>query len=74
MLEVVVVYDESGRGRIDGTRRVSKLSQRVYKKAVDMHPVKHGHGFQIVSTSRGLMTDRDARRAKVGGEVLFEIW
>lgn len=74
MLEVNLAYSEEGKGRISSTRRISKQSQRVYKKAAELHPVKHGFGAQIISTSKGLMTDREARRAKLGGEVLFEIW
>ena len=73
-IELELAYDEHGQGRVAGARRISKQSRRVYKKASDLHPVRHGHGAEVVSTSRGIMTGDDARRAKIGGEVLFEIW
>lgn len=74
VLEVQFRYLEDGKGRIDGARRVSRLSQRIYKKASELYPVKHGHGMQVISTSKGLMTNMEARKARLGGEVLFEIW
>lgn len=74
MIEIGFVYDDAGHGRIDGARRISRLSQRIYKKASELHPVKHGYGTQVVSTSKGLMTQMDAKKARLGGEVLFEIW
>ncbi len=73
-VEVGLVYDDAGRGRIGGAKRVSRLSQRIYRKATEIHSPKHGYGTQIVSTSKGLMTSREARRAHLGGEILFEIW
>lgn len=73
-IEATLVYDEVGRGCISGVRRISLQSRRIYKKAADLHPVKHGTGAQVISTSRGVMTDSEARKTKVGGEVLFEIW
>jgi len=73
-IEVGLAYRDDGSARIGGARRVSRLSQRIYKKAGELHPVKHGFGTQVVSTSRGLMTGMEAKKARVGGEVLFEIW
>ena len=73
-LEITLSYDKDGEGRITGIRRVSKQSRRVYKKANELHPIRHGLGKQVISTSRGLMTNSEAHRAIVGGEVLFEIW
>lgn len=72
-LEVSVVTDEDG-PRIHGVKRVSKPSKRVYKGASELQPVRHGYGRVIVSTPEGIMTGEAARKAKVGGEVLFEIW
>ena len=54
--------------------RVSKSSRRVYQGARDLQPVRQGFGELIISTPRGVMTGSAARRAKVGGEVLFKIW
>lgn len=55
-------------------KRISKPGQRIYKKAKDLRPVKRGYGIAIVSTSKGIMTDKKARKLGVGGEVFCEIW
>ena len=55
-------------------KRVSKQGRRVYANALALKRVKSGFGVSIVSTSRGLMTDKEARKARLGGEILFEIW
>jgi small subunit ribosomal protein S8 len=55
-------------------QRVSRPGRRVYKGAKEIPKIKGGLGVAIVSTSKGLVTDRDARRLNVGGEVLCEIW
>src|SRR3989338_3267096 len=65
-IELGLAYDERGHGRVSGARRISKQSRRVYKKASDLHPVRHGYGVEIISTSKGVMTGDDARKAKVG--------
>ena len=59
---------------LTGIRRVSRPGHRVYKGATDLERVRGGIGVAIVSTSDGLLTDREARRRKVGGEVLCEVW
>lgn len=59
---------------ITGISRVSKPGQRIYKKATTMPNVRGGLGIAIVSTPRGLMTERQARRTNVGGEVLAYVW
>jgi small subunit ribosomal protein S8 len=63
-----------GKPAILGVKRISKPSRRVYLGVHDIHPVKHGHGLLVLSTPLGVMTGIDARRQKVGGEALFEIW
>ena len=67
-------YDESGRTIIDGLRRVSKPGRRVYVGPSELAPIRKGLGMSIVSTSKGVMCDRDARAANVGGELLCEVW
>jgi len=57
-----------------GAKRVSKPGQRIYKTVHEIKKVKGGYGMSIISTSKGLMTNKEARKAKVGGEVLLEIW
>jgi len=59
---------------ITGLKRVSKSGLRVYKKADELPRVLNGLGIAIISTSKGIMTDRDARSNGLGGEVLAEIW
>lgn len=59
---------------IQGLRRVSKPGLRIYAGCEDMPKVMNGLGIAIVSTSKGIMTDKDARKANVGGEVLAFIW
>ena len=60
--------------KIKGVKRISRLSKRIYKKFSEIRPVKNGYGALILSTSQGVMSGRDARRAKLGGEALFSIW
>ncbi|OHA91669.1 MAG: 30S ribosomal protein S8 [Candidatus Zambryskibacteria bacterium RIFCSPHIGHO2_01_FULL_49_18] len=60
--------------RINGAERISKPSRRIYKKADEIRSVKSGYGALIVSTSAGIMTGREAKKAKLGGEALFTIW
>lgn len=73
LLEITLKYDK-GTSVISDLKRISKLSQRIYKKAEEMKPVKGGYGIAIISTSKGLMTDKEARKQKMGGEVICEVW
>ncbi len=76
-IEVVLLYGtgaEDGVARITGVDRVSKSSKRVYNKSKDIRKVKSGYGNLILSTPKGIMTDKEAREANVGGEALFKIW
>ena len=59
---------------VRGLRRVSKPSLRVYVGSKDIHPVCSGLGISVISTSQGVMTGKQARNAKVGGEILCEVW
>jgi small subunit ribosomal protein S8 len=72
-VEVVLEY-KGGNPRISGVTRVSKNSKRVYKGVKDITSVKYGHGTAVFSTPKGIMTDKQARKEMVGGEVLFNIW
>ncbi len=60
--------------KIKGVKRISKNSKRIYKKSTEIRPVKNGYGSLILSTPKGIMSGKDARREKLGGEVLFSIW
>ncbi len=60
--------------KISGVKRISKPSKRVYRKASEIKSVKNGYGALIVSTSAGVMSGSEARKAKLGGEAVFSIW
>lgn len=60
--------------KVTGVKRISKNSKRIYKKSSEIRPIKNGYGHLILSTPKGIMTGRDARKEKLGGEVLFSIW
>ena len=61
-------------GAISGIRIISRPSRHLYTKAVQIRPVRSGYGTAVVSTSHGIMTSQEARKANLGGEVMFEIW
>lgn len=72
-LEVVLSY-HGKTPRITGVKRVSRPSNRVYKSVSQIYPVKYGHGLSVLSTPKGILTDKEARKEMVGGELLFTIW
>lgn len=74
VLRVYLRYDEHARPVIKGLERVSKPGRRVYAKAKELPPVLNGLGVNVVSTSRGVMTDRQARQENLGGEVMCSVW
>jgi len=67
-------YAPDGRPVIDGLRRVSRPSRRVYVGKAEVPRVRNGLGVAVISTSRGILSDRAAREAEVGGELLCEVW
>ncbi|KKU15328.1 30S ribosomal protein S8 [Candidatus Wolfebacteria bacterium RIFCSPLOWO2_01_FULL_45_19] len=73
MLEVELKY-ENGSGVIRGIKFVSKPSRRIYAGYRDLKSVKQGYGMLMISTPEGLMSGSEARKKKLGGELLFEIW
>ena len=74
MIKVVLKYGEGKTPVIKGLRRVSKPGLRIYSSVEDLPKVMKGLGIAIISTSKGVMTDRQARKENVGGEVLAFIW
>ena len=74
IIRMTLKYGENKSQVITGLRRVSKPGLRIYASSADMPKVMKGLGIAIVSTSKGLMTDRKAREQKVGGEVLAFVW
>jgi small subunit ribosomal protein S8 len=73
-LVVTLRYDSDRKRVLQGIQRISKPGHRVYKGAGDIARVRGGIGMSIVSTSTGVMTDREARQRNVGGEVLCRVW
>ncbi len=73
-LTVVLRYGRDRQSAIDGVRRVSTPGRRVYVRHDRIPRVLSGMGVSILSTSRGVMTDKDARKQRVGGELLCEVW
>ncbi|HEY4514554.1 MAG TPA: 30S ribosomal protein S8 [Candidatus Paceibacterota bacterium] len=73
-LELEIAYIPSGEPRVEGVKRVSKQGRRVYAGAKDLRPVMQGRGMLVISTPKGLMTGLGARKAGMGGEVLFSIY
>jgi len=74
ILRVYLRYDERQTAIIHGLKRISKPGRRVYSNAVELPRVRAGLGVAVISTSKGVLTDRQARKLMVGGEVMCEIW
>lgn len=74
VIRVVLKYNDSNSTVITGLKRVSKPGLRIYASSADMPKVRKGLGIAIVSTSKGIMTDKQARKLNVGGEVLAFVW
>lgn len=73
-LRIHLKYGPNGERVIRHIRRISKPGRRVYSGATKLRPVLGGLGISIISTSRGVISDREARQRKLGGEVLCEVW
>ena len=74
ILRVYLKYGAGQSNVIYGLKRISKPSRRVYVKSKEIKPVYNGMGIAILSTSKGIMTDKKARQDKIGGEVLCQVW
>lgn len=73
-LTIVLKYGQDRTCAIDGLKRISRPGRRVYVRHDGIPLVRNGLGVGILSTSRGVMTDKDARRSRIGGELLCEVW
>ncbi len=73
-LEIELKYGPNGERLIRHIRRISKPGCRIYSGAAKLRPVLNGLGIAVLSTSRGVISDREARQRKLGGEVLCEVW
>lgn len=74
ILRVYLKYGQAQKNAIVGIQRVSKPSRRVYVRSKDIKPVLNGMGVAVLSTSKGIMTDRQARKDNLGGEFVCKIW
>jgi small subunit ribosomal protein S8 len=74
LLRIELRYGADGELLIDGIRRVSRPSCRIYVKAAAIPKVRNGLGISVLSTNKGVMSDRSAREQHVGGEILCEVW
>jgi small subunit ribosomal protein S8 len=72
-LKISLKYD-NGIPAIAGMKRVSKPGQRIYGGTAEIKRVRGGYGISIVSTSKGLMTNKEARKEKLGGEIICQVW
>ena len=72
-IQITLKYTD-GKAKVNGVKRISKPSRRVYMGFDEIRPVKQGHGLLILSTPKGIMTGKEARKELVGGEALFQIW
>jgi small subunit ribosomal protein S8 len=73
-IRVDLRYDNKRKPIISQIRRVSKPGLRIYKGNQELRPIRSGLATQIISTSQGVMTDREARKRHIGGEILCEVW
>jgi len=74
VMNIVLKYGPEGEKVIRAIKRVSKPGRRVYRGLRDLEPVLDGLGIAVLSTSKGILSDREARRDRLGGEVLCEVW
>jgi len=73
LLKIALKY-ENGAPAISGLKRISKPGQRIYAKVHDIKSVRGGYGVSVMSTPKGIMTNKEAKKQKLGGEVLLEVW
>ena len=74
LIRIFLKYDDEGVPVIQGLRRVSKPSCRIYSGYDEIPKVLNGYGVNLISTSKGILTDRDAKKIRVGGEIICTVW
>lgn len=74
MLEMMLLYEPDGTPKVRGVKRVSRPGRRWYVRKAEVPQVLSGHGIAVVSTPQGLLTDAEARKRGIGGEILCEVW
>lgn len=73
VMEIKLKYDDD-RGAINGVKIISKPSRRLYAKSAELRLVKQGYGTGFISTPKGVMSNQEARKQNLGGQLLFEVW
>ncbi|MDP3697425.1 MAG: 30S ribosomal protein S8 [Candidatus Taylorbacteria bacterium] len=73
-LSVTLKYDEDGQPAISGFKVISRPSRHLYTGVKDIKSVRSGYGIAVISTSKGVMSSKEARKQNLGGEMLFEVW
>jgi small subunit ribosomal protein S8 len=73
ILRITLKYDQTGRSVIEEIKRISKPGRRVYSSVDDLPTVLNGMGIAVISTSKGMMSDKSCRQAKIGGEIICTV-
>ncbi len=73
-IEITLDYKSDKAPKVTGVQRISKPSRRIYSGSEELKPFKNGFGTVIVSTPKGILSNKEARKDKVGGELMFKIW
>ena len=74
LFRIILAYQEDGRSKINEIKRVSSPGQRIYQKSSEIKKIKNGWGLSVISTPKGVITSEEARKNKLGGEVICEVW
>lgn len=74
VLDIKLKYDKNGQGAVQGIKILSKPSRRLYAGYKELRPIRQGYGLLVLSTPKGVMDGKSARKQKLGGQLLFEIW
>lgn len=73
-IEIKLIYKKGNAPKIETVQRISKPSRRMYISVKELRSVRNGYGSAIISTPKGVMTEKEAKKEMVGGEMLFKIW
>jgi small subunit ribosomal protein S8 len=73
-ISITLKYNEDGSSKIHEIKKISKPGRRIYVGSKSIFPTKSGYGFLILSTPKGILTSKEARKMKTGGEIICEIW
>ncbi len=74
IIDIAMIYDENGKPAISHIKRVSKQSRRIYLPVKKIKQTRQGFGIQIISTPKGILTNKEAKKEGVGGELICEVW